>query len=290
MLGRSATALALALALATGARAEPARSIRVNIPAFTLQVLDGTEVVLEMPVVVGRPSRPTPVFERVLSAIVVHPAWSIPPDLAFHDVLPRILAEPGHLDRRGIDVYESWAPGAARLDPAEIDWRTLDRGIETLLLRQRPGPANGLGRLLFRLDGERDIFLHDTPARAVFRQANRALSSGCIRLADAEALARAVLDDAGQARLTSALARSETTTIPLVRPVPVRTVYDTTWVDRRGVAHVARDVYALGPRTSRAAVPATPVRRAAAWAGGAVHPLTGWDPSRSARRTAAAAR
>src|SRR5262245_5082540 len=133
------------------------RWIRINVPAFELQVMDGAAVVLEMPVVVGRPSRPTPRYEKTLTSIVVNPDWTVPTDLARLDVLPKIIAEPDYLVRRQIDVYESWQPGARRLDPARIDWKHLGRGIDAFTLRQRPGPGNALGRLMFRMNDEPDI-------------------------------------------------------------------------------------------------------------------------------------
>jgi murein L,D-transpeptidase YcbB/YkuD len=246
------------------------RWIRINVPAFWLQVLDGTDVVLEMPVVVGRPSRPTPLFEKTLSAIVFNPAWTVPPDLAFHDLLPKILEDPGYLARRGIDVYDGWEPGAARLDPARIDWRHLGARIEGLSLRQRPGPGNGLGRMMFRMDGEQEIFLHDTPAREVFRQDRRDLSSGCIRVADAEGLARAVLGPESRGELGAWLTRRDTFTVSLGRPVPVRTVYETAWVDARGMVQFRDDLYAEAPGLAAdlteagAAAPRNGLRTAAA--------------------------
>jgi murein L,D-transpeptidase YcbB/YkuD len=263
------------LELARMQATEPAphgRWIRINVPAFWLQVLDGADVVLEMPVVVGRPSRPTPLFEKTLSQIVFNPPWTLPPDLAFHDVLPKILADPGYLARRQIDVYESGEPGAARLDPARIDWKHLGARIEGLMLRQRPGPGNGLGRMMFRMDGEQEIFLHDTPAREVFQLDRRDLSSGCIRVANAEGLARAVLGADGMAQLASWLARRDTFTVTLGRPVPVRTVYETAWVDEDGQPNFRDDLYAEAPRLAAA------LNVAAA------------APSRSGPQTAAAAR
>ena len=248
------------------------RWIRINVPGFWLQVLDGEHVVLEMPVVVGRPSRPTPLFEKPLSAIVFNPAWTVPPDLAYHDLLPKIIADPSYLAQRQIDVYASWEPGAARLDPRGIDWQRLGARIEGLTLRKRPGPGNGLGRMMFRMEAEPEIFLHDTPAREVFRQDRRDLSSGCIRVADAEGLARAVLDAGARADLPAFLARRDTFAVPLPHPVPVRTVYETAWVDARGTVNFRDDIYdadaRMAPASKQAAVP----RRepsAPAWPGNA---------------------
>jgi len=234
------------------------RWIRINVPRYWLQVLDGSEVVLEMPVVVGRPTRPTPLFQKDLAAVVVNPVWTVPEDLAYHDMLPKIVANPGYLAQRRIDVFQSWEPGAARLDPSRIDWKRLGRRIESLTLRQRPGPGNALGRLMFRMDREQDIFLHDTPAREVFRLDRRDLSSGCIRVANALGLARAVLDADGRAQLDADLERGNTVSIDVRRRVPVRTVYETAWVDARGRVQFRDDIYGEDAAFNRSAARGRP--------------------------------
>jgi murein L,D-transpeptidase YcbB/YkuD len=91
-----------------------------------------------------------------------------------------------------------------------------------------------------------DVYLHDTPARELFRSDRRDFSSGCIRIADAHALAREILrSDAGWSseRLDATLARRETMRVPIHSPVPVRIVYQTAWVDERGTAQFREDIY-----------------------------------------------
>jgi murein L,D-transpeptidase YcbB/YkuD len=236
------------------------RWIHINVARFWLQVLDGERVVLEMPIVVGRPSRPTPLFDKQVSAIVVNPPWTVPEDLAYLDLLPKIMADPRYLAQRQIDVYESWEPGAPRLDPRRIDWKNLGRGIQTLTLRQRPGPGNALGRMMFRMEGEQEIFLHDTPAREVFAQERRDLSSGCIRVADALGLARAIADPETRRSLGASLAGRDTVAIPLPRAVPIRTRYETAWVDERGRVHFRDDIYGEDARRLATALYAAPRR------------------------------
>ena len=82
----------------------------------------------------------------------------------------------------------------------------------------------------------------------------------------------AVLGADGRAQLRSWLARRDTFTVTLGRPLPVRTVYETAWVDARGVVQFRDDLYA---RSAPAAANVT-ARRA--------------DALRSGLRTAASAR
>lgn len=253
-----ATRAALATPIATrvaqleataASRTRPApasRWIRINVPAFELEVRDGDAVVLAMPVIVGRRERPTPVLEATISWLMVNPPWTVPPLLAYEDMLPKIQRDPGYLARRGIEVFDGWRPDARRLDPSAIDWSTIGAGIRDLTLRQRPGAGNALGRLLFYMDNLHDVYLHDTPSRALFGERRRDFSSGCIRVADARGLAREMLrgDPAWPAeRLEAVIRGGDTTPVRLATPMPIRVVYETAWVDERATVHFRDDIY-----------------------------------------------
>lgn len=232
-------------AAAIAARPSPARRwIRVNVPRFWLEVLDGDAVVLEMPVVVGRPSRPTPALESAISWIQLNPPWTVPPLLAYEDLLPRIRRDPSYLASRRIEVLDGWRPDARRIDPTTIDWTTIGAGIRDLTLRQRPGGGNPLGRVLFYMDNAHDVYLHDTPARELFRRARRDLSSGCIRVADALGLVREILRGDAHwtpARLDAALRAGQTVAVEVAVPMPIRIVHQHAWVDADGLVHFRDD-------------------------------------------------
>jgi len=59
------------------------------------------------------------------------------------------------------------------------------------VLRQGAGPNNALGRVKFMMPNQYAIYFHDTNAKSLFDLPERAYSSGCIRVSDPEALARA---------------------------------------------------------------------------------------------------
>src|ERR1043166_9605672 len=52
-----------------------------------------------------------------------------------------------------------------------------------------PGPQNPLGRVMFALDNDEFIYLHDTNEKALFNRGQRALSHGCVRVEQARPLA-----------------------------------------------------------------------------------------------------
>lgn len=83
-----------------------------------------------------------------------------------------------------------------------------------------PGPNNPLGQILFELDNDLLIFLHDTNEKALFDRPQRALSHGCIRVEQARPLAAWVLG-VSLADIERRIARRDTYSVLLPAPIPV---------------------------------------------------------------------
>jgi murein L,D-transpeptidase YcbB/YkuD len=160
----------------------PGRSIEVNLPAFWLTVTDGGRTLLEMATIVGRPDRPTPILETRMTAIQFNPPWGVPERNARQDLLPRFRRDPVAMRERGFRLFRTVNGERVEVDPTEVDWsRITDRNFP-FFVRQDAGDANALGRIKFVMPNSEAIFMHDTPDRVLFRTADRAYSSGCIRL------------------------------------------------------------------------------------------------------------
>ena len=253
-----------------------ARYIRVNVPAYRLGVFEGDERVLEMPVVVGRRDRRTPLIESKITWVVFNPTWTIPTKLAYEDVLPKIRRDPDYLVKTGIQVYDGWSAGAAAIDPSWIDWTKVGPAVKRMKLRQAPGDGNPLGRIKFHMVNDYDVYLHDTNHPDLMARDRRDLSSGCIRVGDARALVREVLRDQpgwDEARIAAVIASGETVRVGLRHPMPVRVTYQTAWVEEPDAVQFREDIYDIDARqvaeltagTRRAEVRETaPATRAAA--------------------------
>ena len=100
-----------------------------------------------------------------------------------------------------------------------------------------------------------DIYLHGTPARALFERTRRDFSHGCIRVADPQALARFVLRDQPEwtdARIEAAMAAGTTMTVRLKTTLPVIVFYTTAMVDGEGRGIFLADVYGHDHRLEQA--------------------------------------
>lgn len=83
-----------------------------------------------------------------------------------------------------------------------------------------PGPQNPLGRILFELDNDQLIYLHDTNDRSLFKREDRALSHGCVRVEEARQLASWALD-VPLAAVDDMVSRGATFSVSLPAPIPV---------------------------------------------------------------------
>lgn len=132
------------------------------------------------------------------------------------------------------------------MDPATIDWEAARRSGLGYMVVQESGARGSLGRIKFALSNPYAIYLHDTNARGLFGRAERALSSGCVRVQNPEDLAVLLLDapdtwspDALQAALDS----GRTRTVPVGRDVPVLLHYTTAALDEAGRLQLRNDIY-----------------------------------------------
>lgn len=166
----------------------------VDAASARLYMIDDGRVQDSMKVIVGKPDTPTPELKSVLHYETLNPYWHVTPDLAKTIIAPRVLKEgDAYLNRQGYEVVSGWGDDPQVLPADSVDWKAVAAGTAQVYVRQRPGPANSLGRFKFDLPNGDGIYLHDTPRKELFAQDDRGLSHGCVRLEDAEKLARWLL-------------------------------------------------------------------------------------------------
>jgi len=222
------------------------RHIIVNIPAFELEVVEEDSVVLDMRVVVGRPYQHTPVFSETMRYLVLNPYWHVPHAIAVADVLPEVKRDLSYLARQQMQIFQGWGPDAREIDPATVDWSAVTPVKFPFRLAQNPGPVNALGRIKFMFLNKFNVYLHDTPARLLFTEAQRDFSHGCIRIQKPLELALYLLrQDRKWTReaLLSALNKEKDRSVPLPEPIPIHLLYWTAWAEGDGTIEFRRDIY-----------------------------------------------
>jgi murein L,D-transpeptidase YcbB/YkuD len=211
----------------------------VNTAGFELAVIEEDRTVLGMRIIVGTGDQPTPSFAATLRSLTINPYWNVPNRIARDRLVPRERRSPGYLAAHGFRVLDS-RTGQWREPDAAILARSVPR------LRQEPGPENLMGRLSFTLPNPFDVFLHDTPARALFARQIRACSEGCVRIEHAMALALHALrrvPEWTEERIQEEIDALRHRVLTLPEPIPVYVVYLPSWVDEDGLAHFRADHY-----------------------------------------------
>jgi len=238
----------------------------VNIPDYHLDVMDSGKSVLNMKVCVGqgrnmdnsktllhfddtdRVDKPnphqTPILNSVIHSVQVNPIWNIPESIANKEIIVQAADDPYYLSNKNINVYKD---DKLVDDPEDIDWNTVDKSEYSF--KQQPGEDNSLGKIKFLFDNRSNVYLHDTPAKAAFYKAMRAVSHGCVRLGNPQGLA---LNLFGQTSWQYAVidsdmtkAKPDPTTIDLPKKTPVYITYVTCWADTNGVLQYRPDVYEM---------------------------------------------
>jgi murein L,D-transpeptidase YcbB/YkuD len=178
------------------ARALPSgngRYVIINPPAARLYMYENGQVVDSMRVVAGRtdPIAQTPMMNAFIRYVALNPYWNSPPDITSRKLAPTILKEGrAYFTNRGYDLVDQFGPNAHVLNPMSVDWHAVAAGRVQVNLRQRPGPANSMGKMKFMFPNAQGIWLHDTPEKEKIEDAARLESNGCVRLEDAARFAR----------------------------------------------------------------------------------------------------
>ena len=169
----------------------------------------------------GRPTDQTPMLTSTIHSIVLNPPWRVPNSIAEKELLPKGAA---YLARNGFTVLP---PG---------------QGVRLI---QKAGPGAALGQVKFDFSNSYGVYLHDTPSRAAFDRASRAVSHGCVRLQRPFALAKRLLASNPEwtpEHVDEVLDSDETIRAQLTTPMPVMLFYWTAFQDGSQIAF-RDDVY-----------------------------------------------
>lgn len=211
--------------------------VMVNIPNYSLKLVKGGAKIWETRIVVGQPSKPTPLISPEMKFITVNPTWNVPPSIIAREYLPALREDPTVLDRYGLKLTHN--PDG------------------TVRIYQPPGERNALGRIRFNFPNKFLVYQHDTPDKYLFEKQTRAYSHGCMRVQNPMTYAEKLLSielphqNYTEAKLKSMLGNNEIN-IDFPKPLPVHITYQTAFVDDAGKLQLRDDLYGIDARMLRA--------------------------------------
>jgi len=167
------------------------RYVLVNAARAQLWMYEGDRAIGSMKVVVGKVDHQTPMMAGYIRYAILNPYWNVPADFTRDKIAGNVISKgPSYLRGGGYEVLSDWTADATVVDPQTVDWRAVANGQVNLRVRQKPGPANSMGKVKYEFPNQLGIYLHDTPQTALMLEQQRLYSSGCVRLEDAERLGR----------------------------------------------------------------------------------------------------
>ncbi|MCL6729611.1 L,D-transpeptidase family protein [Sphingomonas hankyongi] len=198
-------------------REPPETRIDVNTAATVLDYWRNGRHADRRNVVVGEPDKQTPQLQAPFSRLVANPKWRVPDSIAAKEIATK---------------------GSGWL--AENNF-----AVENGRYVQQSGPKNSLGLVKFDMEDKQQIYLHDTPAKALFSQPERHRSHGCVRVENALEFAGLLASQDGVVpQLQKAFESQEEQWVKLKTEIPVRLLYHTVFWDGSRV-QFRPDVYGL---------------------------------------------
>ncbi len=226
------------------------RYVAVNIPAATVEAVQGGTVAKRYVAIVGKADRPSPTIAARIQNVNFNPTWTVPVSLIRKDIIPHMRKDPGYLAKMRIRILDGQG---AEIDPASIDWST-ERAVN-YTLRQDPGVDNSLGEIRIDMPNKLAVYMHDTPSKKLFARNTRNMSSGCVRVSGVRELAQWVLEGQpgpggpgstwGQAEIGAAITSGQRIDVKLTKQIPVIWTYLTGYASPDGTVHFREDAYGL---------------------------------------------
>ena len=212
----------------------------VNLPAFTIKLVQDGAVTLEEKVIVGKSTTQTPVFSRNLTSVVLKPSWQLPESIKVEKLIDAqrrgsSIEDEGYVIKKGDKTVESW----------NVDWSKAELSAYTFF--QPSGDGNALGKVKFLFPNKHSVYLHDTPKKSLFDASERLYSHGCVRLRNPLVFAQRLLDIAsGKDSIAVEDALDDgpgNNQITLENPVAIHLGYFTVWVENDGQVSYLGDPY-----------------------------------------------
>ncbi|MFA6598282.1 MAG: L,D-transpeptidase family protein [Ignavibacteriaceae bacterium] len=268
---------------------DSSRYILVNIPDFYLRIIENKQEKLKIRVCTGnkRPANydarlkvyektknwrnkpndwETPELYGRITHLILNPTWTVPTSIIRDEIYRKSVNDSSYLRKENFKVIYK----GKEINLNEVNLKHFSPNKVPYIFIQDPGAGNALGRIKFMFTNKFDIYLHDTPTRAPFSAAIRAVSHGCVRVEKPLLLADYILQNnskwepdyvrleigspatdktkisefrAKRTELRKNFSFGKTTQVNLEHSIPLFIDYYTAWVSEDGIVNFRDDVY-----------------------------------------------
>ena len=220
----------------------------VNIPEFKVRVIENDKTSISMKVVVGKRGHETPIFSENLKYITLNPTWNVPDSIARNEIIPKTLRDPAYLSKHRLVMRRDYNLKSPALSFNAVNASAYrgGKGAVPFKFIEIPSNKNALGRVKFIFPNHHSVYMHDTPAKRLFKRKVRAFSHGCVRLERPKDMLEYISKHYTAHEYSDVKSKYDsykTHYLKIVKPLPVHTAYLTTYIDERGKLLNLNDIY-----------------------------------------------
>jgi L,D-transpeptidase YcbB len=217
------------------------RYVAANIPAARVETVENGVVFTHHQAGVGKIDRQSPVMNTRAIDINFNPFWTVPASIIRKDLIPKMQADPNYLNDNHIRVYSK---AGQEVPSSSINWRSLE--ATNYMFREDPSTENSLGVVRINIANPYGVYMHDTPAKGIFGDDYRFVSSGCMRIQNVRDYVAWLLKNTpgwSREQIDQAIRSGQRVDVKIADPVPVYWVYITAWSGPDGVVQFRDDIY-----------------------------------------------
>lgn len=234
------------------------RYAMANIPAAYVETVENNQVATRHVAGVGKVDRQSPIMQAKIYNINFNPFWTVPASIIRKDLIPKMQKDPNYLTEQKIRIYNK---AGQELPPTQVNWNSYE--ATNYMFRQDPGgDFNSLGVVRIDIANPHGVYMHDTPAKGIFGDDFRFVSSGCIRIQNVREFVAWVLKETpnwDRDQIEAAIRSGNRIDARPTAQIPVYWVYITAWATPEGAMQFRDDIYGrdgFGPGAVTAAIQA----------------------------------
>lgn len=218
------------------------RYVTVNIPAAYVETVENGQVATRHVAGVGKIDRQSPIMNARIVEVNFHPFWTVPASIIRKDLIPLMQKNPNYLTEQKIRIFNQQGQ---ELQPAQVNWNS-DEATRYMFRQDPGGEFNSLGFVRINILNPHGVYMHDTPAKGIFGDDYRFVSSGCVRVQNVREYIYWILQDNPQwtrDAIDEAFRAAKRIDARPREPIPVYWTYITAWATPDGVIQFRDDIY-----------------------------------------------
>jgi L,D-transpeptidase YcbB len=218
------------------------RYVTINIPAAYVETVEAGQVATRHTAGVGKIDRQSPIMSAKITEVNFNPFWTVPASIIKKDLIPKMQADPTYLRENKIRIFNG---AGQELQPEQINWRS-DEATKYRFRQDQGGEFNSLGFMRINVHSPHGVYMHDSPAKGIFGDDFRFVSSGCVRVQNVRSYVEWLLKETpgwDRDAIENAIRSGQRIDAKFKESLFTHWVYITAWATPEGVVQFRDDIY-----------------------------------------------